>query len=174
MASWWRRVEELLACVRSTVLAATEDAQRLSAWTRRSLYRSAEALLPRMNAGAPTELHSHFLTKPLMRSFLVCGGLFTERQARTWLPDGWRYNVKRTGGTPALRKGSLGLNEVRGLIVRLASIASQDTRITGHESRVTGFLVCRFLCIRRSAGRRRRWSLGRRRLGRGGICLGGP
>jgi hypothetical protein len=105
-----------------------------------------EALLPRMNAGAPTERHSHFLTKPANALLSRMWGAFHRAASKKLLPDGCRYNVKRAGGTPALRKGSLRRNEVRGLLcawLRLP-VRTHESQATNHESRVflfVGFFV---------------------------------
>ena len=60
MASWWGRVEEGWRLVRSIVLAATEDCPALKRMDEgESLSERSQALLPRMNAGAPIQLQSH-------------------------------------------------------------------------------------------------------------------
>jgi hypothetical protein len=160
MASWWRRVEEGCWRLRSAVLAATVDCPALKRVDK------AESLSERSSAPPPHECGgSHPTAKPHLKP----------NGAEALLPP-------MNAGLPPSCRVTSNQMATRSWVARSGTACRAPTEksrasaswVNDHELRVTGFPACRFLCIRRSAGRRRRWSPGRRRLGRGGICLDGP
>src|ERR1700758_4039466 len=90
---------------------------------------NCEALLRRMSAGPHrTAQPRHNLTGEALLPRMSAGPPPNGRR-KTRPPEGSRYEVKRADGTPALRKGSCGRNDVRDLTVRVGfDCESHNTR----------------------------------------------